>query len=94
MRTKGIPGVGLLLFTSTTPIDAENCVSRWALTATKNLADVAGEEWMAGLRKGVLDDMPIWTNKIFRGRPVLCEADTYLAQFRQWTRQFYTEPIE
>lgn len=93
VRTKGIPGAGLLLFTSTTPIDAENCISRWVLTVTKNMADVAGEEWMSGITKGVLDDMRIWKHKIHRPRPVLCEADTSLAHFRQWIRQFYSEPV-
>lgn len=93
VRTLGIPNAGLLLFTSTTPIDAENCISRWALCVTRNLADVAGEEWMRALTKGVMDDMRIWKNKIHRPRPVLCEADTYLAHFRQWARQFYTEPV-
>lgn len=93
VRTKGIPGAGLLMFTSTTPIDAENCISRWALTVTNNMADVAGEEWMTGLTKGVLEDLRIWKNKVHRARPVLCEADTYLAHFRQWTKQFYSEPV-
>lgn len=94
VRTHGIPGVGLLLFTSTTPIDTERCISRWAFSVTENMADVAGEEWMTQLAKGVLEDMRIWKNKIHRARPVLCEADTYLAHFRQWARQFYSEPVE
>ena len=28
-----------------------------------------------------------------RARPVLCEADIYLAEFRQWARQFYSDPV-
>jgi hypothetical protein len=28
---------------------------------------------------------------VHRARPVLCEADTYLAEFRQWVKQFYSE---
>jgi hypothetical protein len=36
--------------------------------------------------------MPIWRNKVHRARPVLCEADVYLAEFRKWARQFYSQP--
>jgi len=94
VRTKGIPGAGLLLFTSTTPIDPDHCHSRWVFTVTRNLADVAGEEWMAALETGVQQDLRIWENKIHRARPVLCEADTYLAHFRQWVKQFYSQPTD
>ena len=36
--------------------------------------------------------MAIWKNKVHRARPVLCEADTYLVEFRKWARQFYSQP--
>jgi len=53
---------------------------------------VAGEEFIQNMSSGVLDDLRIWENKIHRAQPVLCEADTYLADFRRWTKQFYSEP--
>jgi nitrite reductase/ring-hydroxylating ferredoxin subunit len=90
---KGIPGVGSLLYAATTPIDRNRVHSRWLLTATKNCIDFVGEEIMSSLKKGVLDDFPIWKHKVYRDRPVLCEADTYLAQYRKWARQFYSNPI-
>ena len=37
-------------------------------------------------------DLRIWQNKMHRASPVLCEADTGLAEFRRWARQFYSEP--
>ena len=89
---EGLPGAGLYMFSSTTPIDRENTLSRWLLTSTKNMIDVAGEDWINGLTTGVLQDMRIWKNKIHRARPVLCEADQYLAEFRRWCKQFYSEP--
>jgi phenylpropionate dioxygenase-like ring-hydroxylating dioxygenase large terminal subunit len=88
----GIPGVGSLLYAATTPIDENRVHSRWLLTATKNCVDFVGEEIMSSLKKGVLDDFPIWKNKVYRDSPVLCEADTYLAQYRKWARQFYSNP--
>jgi hypothetical protein len=30
---------------------------------------------------------------VHRARPVLCEGDVYLAEFRKWARQFYTNPV-
>jgi nitrite reductase/ring-hydroxylating ferredoxin subunit len=93
VRTEGIPGAGLLMYSSTTPIEEKKVHSRWLLTATKNIVDFFGEEFMNGLTQGVQQDLPIWTNKVHRARPVLCEADTYLAEFRKWTRQFYSQPV-
>jgi nitrite reductase/ring-hydroxylating ferredoxin subunit len=92
VRTEGIPGAGLLMYSSTTPIEEKRVHSRWLLTATKNIVDFFGEEFMNGLTQGVQQDLPIWTNKVHRARPVLCEADTYLAEFRKWARQFYSQP--
>ena len=89
---KGIPGVGSLLYAATTPIDENRVRSRWLLTATKNCIDFVGEEIMTALKKGVTDDFPIWKHKIYRANPVLCEADTYLAQYRKWALQFYSNP--
>jgi phenylpropionate dioxygenase-like ring-hydroxylating dioxygenase large terminal subunit len=92
VRSVGIADAGLLMFSSTTPIDAKRVHSRWLLTATRNWVDLAGEEFMQGLTGGVQQDFPIWSNKVHRARPVLCDADVYLAEFRRWARQFYSRP--
>ena len=90
---RGLARRRLLMFSSTTPIDDQKVHSRWLLTATSNMVDLAGEEFMNALTQGVQQDFPIWQNKVHRARPVLCEADTYLAEYRKWARQFYTNPI-
>ena len=93
VRTVGIPGAGLLMFSSTTPIDARHTHSRWLLTVTSNLVDLAGEEFIQALSSGVKQDMrDLERTRCTARSPVLCEADTYLAEFRQWARQFYTDP--
>jgi phenylpropionate dioxygenase-like ring-hydroxylating dioxygenase large terminal subunit len=89
VRTEGIPGAGLLMFSSTSPVDSRSAHSRWLFTVTRNMADVAGEEFIQSLSTGVMQDMRIWRNKIHRAQPVLCEADAHLAAFRAWARQFY-----
>ena len=89
VRSIGIPGAGLLLYSSTSPVDSNRTHSRWLLTVTRNLADVAGEEFMERITAGVFDDMRIWENKVHRVDPVLCEADKELAEYRKWVKQFY-----
>ncbi len=90
VESSGIPGAGLYMFSSTSPIDRHNSVSRWTMTATQNMVDTAGEEWFNGITSGVNDDLRIWGNKIHRQSPVLCEADQLLGEFRRWVRQFYS----
>ena len=92
VRLVGIPDAGLLMYSSTTPIDDARVMSRWLLTCTNNLVDLAGEEFMTSLTEGVMQDFPIWKNKVHRSKPVLCEGDEYLGDFRKWVRQFYTDP--
>jgi phenylpropionate dioxygenase-like ring-hydroxylating dioxygenase large terminal subunit len=90
LRSEGIAGAGLLMFSSSTPIDATRTHSRWLLTCTRNMVDTWGEEFMNNLTSGVRDDFPIWKNKIHRAQPVLCEGDTSLAEYRNWVKQFYS----
>jgi nitrite reductase/ring-hydroxylating ferredoxin subunit len=89
VRMCGIPGAGLLMFSSTSPIDTRHTYSRWLFTVSRNLVDLAGEDFINGLSTGVMQDIRIWENKIHRAHPVLCKADTYLIEFRKWVRQFY-----
>ena len=93
VRIVGIGDAGLLMFSSTSPVDRRNTHSRWVFTVSRDFADAAGEDFVQGLSNGVLQDLRIWTHKVHRAEPVLCEADGYLAQFRRWTRQFYSEPV-
>jgi nitrite reductase/ring-hydroxylating ferredoxin subunit len=92
VRIVGVPEAGLLMLSSTTPIDAGHTHSRWIFTVTRNFADTMGEEFIDGLSQGVLADVRIWENKIYRSQPVLCEGDVLLGRFRQWAKQFYSEP--
>jgi hypothetical protein len=91
VRLKGFGDAGLLMFSSTSPVDDRHTHSRWLFVTTRNVAGAAGGEWIASLQQGVMQDMRIWKNKIYRPHPVLCEADEHLAAFRRWARQFYSE---
>jgi len=91
VRSVGIPGAGLVLYSSTTPIDETHSTMRWLLTTTRNIVDVVGEDFMQGIVQGVHQDIPIWENKIHRASPVLSENDALISEYRRWTRQFYSE---
>jgi hypothetical protein len=90
VESQGIPNCGLYMYSSTSPIDRETTISRWLLTSTRNLADIAGEEWISNITKGVMDDWRIWANKVHIPEPVFCEEDKLLATFRRWSKQFYS----
>ena len=62
------------------------------VSGTSDWADLAGADSIQGLQSGVQQDVRLWENKIPRAKPVFCEADTYLAEFRRWTRQFSSDP--
>ena len=46
----------------------------------------------ASLQAGVMQDLRLWSNKIHRARPLYCEGDKNLVEFRRWAKQFYSEP--
>jgi len=93
MDMQGIPGAGLMMFAATTPIDEHRVHSRWQLTATRNMVDIAGEEFMHTIVKGVEQDFDIWKHMVHRETPAFCEKDNYLGDYRKWARQFYTNPV-
>lgn len=94
VRIGGIGNAGLLMFSASQPVDRRTTHMRWVLTVTRNLADTVGEDFVRGLQDGVRQDLRIWSHKVHRARPVLCAGDETLAQFRQWARQFYSEPLD
>ena len=95
VRLTGIPEAGMLLYSSTTIIDLDpaRTISRWVLTATNNMIDYAGDDFLHRLMEGVQQDQRIWKNKVHRARPLFCKADKYLIEYRKWVKQFYeSEP--
>lgn len=93
VRIEGVPEAGLLLYSSTTPIELEpaRTVSRWVLNASNNMIDYAGDDFIRRMTEGVQQDHKIWANKVHRAKPVLCKGDKFLAEYRRWVRQFYTD---
>ena len=43
------------------------------------------------LEKQMAEDMPIWENKKYYTRPMLCDGDGRFGVYRRWWRQFFSE---
>jgi hypothetical protein len=83
-----------VLMASTTPIDESSCDVRFAFTQRKeNGRKPVGGVGAAIIRdivKQMCEDIPIWENKAYLERPVLCDGDGPIAEFRRWCQQFYS----
>ena len=79
----------MLTYSSSLPVDENRTITRWSLTVTNAIVDMAGDQHINGIIAGLQQDLPIWRNKVHKHKPVFCKADTSLVQFRKWARQFY-----
>ena len=91
--------VDLLLLFIMSPITSDKTMLRLAFThqkykrnsiklnAVKNL--MAEKLGTHGKLTGIHADLSIWNNKIYRERPLLCDGDGPILQFREWFKQFY-----
>ena len=44
--------------------------------------------------KQMAQDIPIWENKAYWGRPILAEGDEGFNTYRKWYRQFFSEDYD
>jgi phenylpropionate dioxygenase-like ring-hydroxylating dioxygenase large terminal subunit len=79
-----------------TPIDEETTHFR---TGIIGKLDGRSEEETVQLLRAYMDDQSnaitqdfeIWEHKKFRPRPMLCDGDGPIGEFRRWARQFYSQ---
>jgi nitrite reductase/ring-hydroxylating ferredoxin subunit len=84
-----------VLIACATPIDLDHVDNRFSFTVKRE----HGNDTNRGVGGAIIDDIvkqmgediPIWENKVFRPRPVLCDGDGPIGPFRSWCRQFYSE---
>jgi len=83
-----------VLMASTSPIDDEYCDVRFDFVQPL----VNGEKPKGGVAAAIIrdivkqmnEDIPIWQNKKYLARPILCDGDGPIAEFRRWATQFYS----
>lgn len=85
--------VETLLISSATPIDHDHVHIRFSFTVKKfggrSLTAGVGKAFVAEISRQLEQDIPIWENKVFLDRPVLCDGDGPIGLLRTWARQFY-----
>jgi phenylpropionate dioxygenase-like ring-hydroxylating dioxygenase large terminal subunit len=78
-----------------TPIDSEYLEIRQLLTVKKvrgeDLTRRLEDAWEKAVYEGVKQDVPIFENKAYQSRPILCEEDGPILAYRRWAKQFYPE---
>ena len=79
------------------PVDEHHVELRFSFTVKKGPNDMVtntvAERFQAEIESQLEADIPIWENKIFLERPMLCDGDGPIGVFRKWSRQFYSMPL-
>jgi 3-ketosteroid 9alpha-monooxygenase subunit A len=87
--------VETLLMGCVAPIDDEFVHLRFTFTVKKLAgADVmshVAKAFVAEITRQLEQDKPVWENKIYLERPLICDGDGPVGQFRRWAHQFYPE---
>ena len=88
-----VPGM-LTFVSSVTPIDDDNVHVRWLFAVPAESGEKSARFFAEQFTSGVSQDIPIWENKIYRPLPVLTKGESGIIAHRNWSRQFYSEPVE
>ncbi len=87
--------VETFLLGNVTPIDDEHVHVQFTFMVKKmGGADVTkgvGRAFVAEITRQLEQDAPVWENKVFFERPVLCDGDGPFMALRKWGRQFYPD---
>jgi nitrite reductase/ring-hydroxylating ferredoxin subunit len=94
VRFSGI--VDTQLLACCTAVDDEYVEARFSFSVKRlENADATrgvGAALIADIEKQMREDIPIWEHKIFQPRPLLCDGDGPIAQYRRWGEQFFSPP--
>lgn len=84
-----------LMVNTSTPIDEERTDTSFAYTVRhagdEQKARGVGSAIIRDLEKQMNEDIPIWENKAYWTRPVLCDGDGNFGLYRKWMSQFFSE---
>ena len=89
--------VSLRVILTSTPIDDEHIVVNMAIMYDRSwnpLRDAVMRvtlPWQ--IAKEFEFDIPVWENKVYQARPVLCAGDGQIMAIRKWAKQFYSEQV-
>jgi hypothetical protein len=88
----------VMLLASNTPVDEETVEQTFLFSARRRgnplLRSLVSWLFMREVARQYEQDKPIWENKIHLPRPVLCDGDGPIWQYRKWFQRFYpAQPI-
>jgi 3-ketosteroid 9alpha-monooxygenase subunit A len=90
-RFRGIVDTTVLV--SGTAIDDQHVHNRLSFTVRKRASEAEtrglGEAFVSEITRQFEEDRPIWENKVYWDKPLLCDGDGPIALLRSWARQFY-----
>ena len=86
-RFTGICDTTLII--SHAPIDSQRVFSRFTFLQWGKGSRV-GAAVIRDVVKQMEEDIPIWENKRYLERPLLCDGDGPIGRYRVWARRFYT----
>ena len=87
-RFSGICDTVILL--SHAPIDACTVDTRFAFSQRKTDARTGvGAAMVAEIVRQMNQDIPIWEHKRYLPKPMLCDGDGPIPEYRKWASQFY-----
>jgi 3-ketosteroid 9alpha-monooxygenase subunit A len=92
LQTVHITGaVDTFMLNTATPIDAETTDVSFAYAVRRRPGETGGvgAARIRDLEFQFEQDRPIWENKTYWERPMLCDGDGNFAAYRRWTRQFF-----
>lgn len=83
------------LMSFTTPVDEETTHVRFVFSKKKVNGELpkggVADAIIADIIKQFEEDTPIWEEKDFLDRPLLCAKDGPISKYRRWFSQFYVE---
>jgi 3-ketosteroid 9alpha-monooxygenase subunit A len=96
MQTVHLTGiVQTLMVNTSTPIDEDTTDTSFAYTVhtvgDEKKALGVGAAIIRDLEKQMAEDIPIWENKKYYSRPLLCDGDGKFGVYRKWMWQFFDE---
>ena len=92
--TRSTGSVEISFIGTGTPVDVDHVDYCFSFTVCEDegfsLREGVGAAAMREAMRQVEQDIPIWENKRYVPRPVLCDGDGPIPRFREWARQFYS----
>ena len=83
----------LLVIGTNTPVDETTIDARFSFSVCRahglRTDEGVGKAFIGEAIRQMEQDIPIWENKAFIKRPILCDGDGPILRFRRWAQQFY-----